>query len=239
MSFFDFFRKIANFLFSSNKENNTNTYQGIVTYTEKITEEIAGVKKGTPMNFEEAGKGVNPNYSHFGNINSRTNCQCCVAVFEARLRGYNVETCTPKDIDSIEMKSKLEQQPNIAFIEEKTGKSPDFTIIKPKNTQEFENILNSTVKKSERYMFAFEFINNTLYNSTGKKGHVVEVLKDENNILKIYDPQINKLYDISFLSNIKIIFEKFEEKIYPKILRVDNKNLNKKVLDKIAQSAKL
>ncbi len=57
----------------------------------KSDKTIAGVKKGKPMSYKQANEGrVNPNYNKSDEY--KLNCQCCVAVFEARLRGYDIET---------------------------------------------------------------------------------------------------------------------------------------------------
>lgn len=52
--------------------------------------DIAGVKRGPEMIFENADSyNVNPNYGKARGYS--INCQSCVVVFEARLKGYDVQ----------------------------------------------------------------------------------------------------------------------------------------------------
>lgn len=54
---------------------------------------IAGVERGDPMTRSQANNNrVNPNY--FKAPGYQTNCQSCVVAYEARLRGYDVQTKT-------------------------------------------------------------------------------------------------------------------------------------------------
>ena len=151
-----------------------------------VLDEISGVKKGEPMTIEDAINGVNPNYDIFGNPTYKTNCQAGVAIFEARLRGFDVETDISLGGD---LKDKLEERPNIAYIDPATGKTPEFTTIKAKNEFDCINYLDQKVQEGERYVFAFIWKNSSNKN---KIGHVVTVTKDSNNNLVFYDPQIKE-----------------------------------------------
>ncbi len=198
-----------------------------------VDDEISGVKKGEPMTVEKAIEGVNPNYDIFGNPTYKTNCQAGVAIFEARLRGYDIEVNVPYGGD---LKDKLEKRPNMAFIDPATGKTPEFTKIKAKNEFDCINYLENTVQKGERYLFAF----------TWKKrgydkyftGHIITVTKDSNNNLIFYDPQNKHIYEnAELLGKIKYQFEWWEEPELPKILRVDDKEFNKEIFNQISKPA--
>ncbi len=150
-----------------------------------VTDEIAGVKRGKPMALEDAIKDVNPNFTRNGNQTYTTNCQGSVIVADARVRGFNLNV----DIEyESEFKNQLSKRPNIAYIDPKTGKAPEFTNIKVSNEVECETFLNNTIKQNERYFFGFtwKYLNNEYI------GHIVLVVKDENNKIKFYDPQIIK-----------------------------------------------
>ena len=191
--------------------------------------EISGVKKGEPMTIEDAINGVNPNYDIFGNPTYKTNCQAGVAIFEARLRGYDVEVDVPYGGD---LKDKLAQRPNIAFIDPATGKTPEFTKIKAKNEFDCINYLENTVQKGERYIFEFQW-------KQQKRGHIITVTKDSNNNLIFYDPQNKHIYEnAEILEKIKYQFEWSEEPNPPKILRVDDKEFNKEIFNQISKPRK-
>ena len=188
------------------------------------------------MTIEDAIVGVNPNYNIFGNTTYKTNCQAGVAIFEARLRGFDVEVDVPYGGD---LKDKLAQRPNIAYIDPATGKTPEFTTIKAKNEFDCINYLDPKVQEGERYVFAFIWKNSSNKN---KIGHVVTVTKDSNNNLVFYDPQIKESginIDSKFLSSIKYQYEWWEEPKPPKILRVDDKEFNKKILNQISKPRKI
>lgn len=224
----------AELLFYNTKEKTKEEKQHQYTSQD---EEIAGVKRGEPMTLEEAGgKHVNPDYSSFGNMATRTNCQSSVAVFEARLRGYDIETAIPQTMEALELKDELVEQPNLAYIDPITGKIPEFTRFKATTQEECEQWLNNNIKQGERYIFGFKEKKQTSYYENF--GHILEVMKDENNQLKFYDPQVDKNYDKEFLIQIKFKFEWNEPPFSLRILRVDDKELNYKVLNMIAKPAR-
>ncbi len=216
-------------LHSEKKDNKNNRIFANNAYS-LDTAEIAGVKKGNSMTIEDAVKGTNPNYNAFGNITYKENCQACVAVAEARIRGYDLEVNISLDSD---IKRELAKRPNIAFIDPKTGKTPEFTKSKAKNEFDCINWLDNTVGQGERYIFAFQW--------KGKgydgrfKAHVLTVTKDKNNQLKFYDPQIAKTRNPEFLGRIQYKFDWKEEPFPPKLLRVDDKKLNLKVMNQISK----
>jgi hypothetical protein len=200
-----------------------------------VTDEIAGVKKGEPKSLEEAMQGVNPDYSYNGNITHKTNCQADVIIADARVMGFDVETSI--DYES-EIKDKLSERPNIAYIDPKTGKIPEFTKIKANNEMECEQWLNNNIKQGERHIFAFKWKQKTF--NGDDIGHVLIVTKDINDELKVYDPQNNIKYKDAniLLQKIKYNYSLGEEKNPPMILRVDDKEFNYNILNQISKPAR-
>ena len=147
---------------SHSNSSSINEKIGNLNNTE-IDESIAGVKKGQPMNIEKAGGGnVNPKFNPMIKNSYSKNCQSSVAVFEARLRGYDIEIDTPKDIEGIEKLEKFKENPNWAYIDPKTGKYPEFTTLDVNNSQECKKILEDNIQIGERYVFSFKFKSNNL-----------------------------------------------------------------------------
>lgn len=190
---------------------------------------IAGVKKGKPMSFKKANGGnVNPNYGKKPGYD--TNCQTCVAVFEARLRGYDIEAA-PLDLNN-ETMVKLGWHPNLAYIDPKTGESPDFTFSHAKNANDCKEWLKKNIKRNERYIFVFQ----PHYGS----GHVVQVSKKLNGSIRFYDPQNWESYDENYLKSVRyrLNFKNISIGESPKILRIDDKELNIEMLNEIIEPTK-
>ncbi len=221
----------ANLLYPNTQTKHDDVPTGGAAKVDYNNQTIAGVERGEPMSFEDAGKGVNPNYNHQIRNDYTTNCQSSVAVFEARLRGYDIETKISESFEESEIKEKLKENPNIAYIDPKTGKIPYFTTLKVKNDEECEQWLNNNIKQGERYAFSFK----SIYNNDAGSGHILEVMKDDKDNLKFYDPQINKTYEREVVKIIKFKFGLNEINYFPHILRVDNKELNIKVLNQISK----
>ncbi|MDY6326343.1 MAG: hypothetical protein SPL47_03385 [Bacteroidales bacterium] len=131
-----------------------------ITLTKEQEKDIAVLAKSfkikvTPMNFTEADSGsVNNNYSHNPESQFFQNCQTCVAIFEARLRGLNITAKGYSLNNDIQM--KLADNPSIAFRNNK-GKTPQFTIISDKNDKlTIEKLLEQTKNKG-RYHIGINF----------------------------------------------------------------------------------
>ncbi len=222
----------ANLLYPNTQTKQDNVLTGGAAQINN-NQTIAGVERGEPMSIEEAGNGVNPSYNHQIKNDYTTNCQSSVAIFEARLRGYDIETKLPKGFDEIETLEDLKENPNNAYIDPKTGKKPYFTTLKVKNAEECEQWLNNNIKQGERYAFAFQPTTNNK-----NSGHILEVMKDNNGNLKFYDPQINRSVNKEYIKQIKFKFALNEVDYLPHILRVDDKELNIKILNQISKPAR-
>lgn len=216
---------------------------------------IAGVPRGEPMTEADANEGrPNPN---FGKGNGyKVNCQSCVVTYEARLRGYNVETLpNPKTADS--MLTKLSRNTRLAWVDPKTGKIPDF-IPHPSRggPKTYLKWLEETLEPGNRYTMQ-------VFWKRGNSGHIVHVRKNARKEVEIYDPQTGVIYRNDemietktgkhfsasrywfgssgnplerFLSDVQ--FTRYGHWRGPEILRVDDKLFNSEVVDKIMQKYK-
>lgn len=194
---------------------------------------IGGAERGEPMTRAKAnGNHVNPNY--FLEPGYRTNCQSCVVAFEARLRGYDVQT---KPMKRGSMLDQLAHNTRLAWKDPHTGKNPDFikdsTVTTPKKCRDW---LEKTIQPGQRY---------TLQNSwkgRSRSGHIISADKDESGALRLYDPQSGKTYkgsDIDgYLGRCKYTMTVMGTKINvsPKLTRVDNMSIVPSVADYIMEA---
>ena len=221
----------------ANVEDYVSEYEtgGATKISEQNVDEptIAGEKKGHPMSFFDAGKGkVNPKYDRGGGYHR--NCQVCVAVFIARMRGYNVEALPFNEKNKYMM--KLRRNPRLAFIDRETGEPPK-EIVYPSNDIDYPNMLNwinAVLKKGEIYglICKVESENNQAHD------HVLIVYKTLQGELRFYDPQNNIDYYKFGFSRIRFYIKRpFHkvEKANPKIFRIDNADLNINYLDAISR----
>lgn len=218
-------------------------------------DDIAGVPRGDPMTEANANEGrPNPNFEK-GN-GYRVNCQSCVVTYEARLRGYDVETlANPKTADS--MLTKLSRNTRLAWVDPTTGKIPEF-IPHPSRggPKTYLKWLGKTLKAGNRYTMQ-------VFWKRGNSGHIVHVRKNAGDEVEIYDPQTGTIYRNDEMIKTRT-GEHFDSKHYlfngcrnplegffadvqytrygrwrgPEILRVDDKLFNPDVVDKIMQKYK-
>lgn len=212
---------------------------------------IAGVKADNPMSFEEANSGnVNPNYNK--NEGYRINCQTCVPVFEARLRGYNVQAL-PNIKGS--MSEKLSHQTNLIWIDPKTGEHPRYIFDHyAKTAKKYVEFIDSVVKQGERYSIEFFYKNR---GSLG--GHIMNLDRTKEGLLRLKENQVISgrtewLGDeiIEYFKQANVIFHdpKADKAInialkimpdydigkqtpVPKLLRIDNMEFDLSVADQI------
>ena len=180
------------------------------------------------MTFEEAGgKNVNPNYNS-EDSGYKLNCTACVAVFEARLRGYNLEA-KPYNENLKQHAKMLMAFPYYAFKSRNNSQIKGLIKFKAKNKDECIKILNNNLKEGERYIFSYFPENNHGF------AHVIETAKI-NNKLSFFDPQCGELY--SDIPN-NIMYKKEDDSDFNQeyIFRVDNLDVNPEVLNQVAQPA--
>jgi SPP1 gp7 family putative phage head morphogenesis protein len=197
--------------------------------------EIAGVKRGKMMTRDEANGGKpNPNFkqSHGYQIN----CQSCVVTYEARLRGYNVQTL-PNTKGS--MLDKLSRQTNMAWIDPATGKHPAYIFDEAANTvKKFYGFIEKTVEAQKRYTLQFS------WKGRSRSGHIISMDRDEQGALRLYDPQTGQTYTgkqiNAYLGRLKFTMSIGGVKVStpPKILRIDDKQFNLDVVNYIMEGVK-
>ncbi|WP_080737874.1 phage minor head protein [Gallibacterium anatis] len=217
---------------------------------------MAGVRIGRPMSFEEANSGnVNPNYNK--NEGYRINCQTCVPVFEARLRGYNVQAL-PNIKGS--MSEKLSHQTNLIWIDPKTGEHPHYIFDHyAKTAKKYVEFIDSVVKQGERYSIEF------FYKNRGNLGgHIMNLDRTKEGLLRLkenqaisgrtewlgdeiieyfkqanvifHDPKADKAINIA----LKIMpdYDIGKQTPVPKLLRIDNMEFDFSVADQIMEAKK-
>ena len=197
---------------------------GIIEENKELyPDELAGVKRGSPMTFEEADSGnVNPNYGQKG---YDTNCQTCTIVNEARRRGFDVEAL-PNMPNS--MAEKISHQYTMAWIDPETGKKPEFIVDKSKDTpKKYLEFMHSTIQPNERYIIGFT------WKGKGNSGHIVNLDINENGELRIKDNQrgakersewIGDKAVLNYLKRMKWseTLSGYKMPKVPKMLRIDN-----------------
>ena len=195
------------------------------------TVQIVGVSKGEPMNFDDAdGMKANPGYeSDFARV---MNCQTCVVANEARRRGYEVQA-QPYSKQN-EAMFALAERPTRAYINPETGEEPEMIRVEESPTKaRFNKLCEKTVKDGERYHLRIE--------TKAGGGHVVCMDRDENGVLRVYDPQDGSIYKASeYLKRAKYSSKSYgitvPEDNY--IFRVDNAEFNIELINRALEPAK-
>ena len=150
---------------------------------------LAGVKLGKPMQFDKAdGGNVNPKFRT--NSDYQINCQSCVVVYEARLRGYDVEALPNRGNTQV---STLRRDSTAAFLDpKKKNVYAHQNYIDPINNdtirtaKQAQKYLEDTVKPGERYHWHFEWRGR-------RSAHIVSLDRNDKGELRVYDPQNGKI----------------------------------------------
>lgn len=200
---------------------------------------IAGVNIGKPMTFEEADSyHTNPNY---GGRGYATNCQTCVAAFEARLRGYKVIAKANYNNAYIKL---LSSNTNEIWIDPKTGFHPKYIYDNSANTPEkCYNYINGIVREGERYTLQFS------WKGRMSAGHIVNLDRNENGEIRLHDNQrgkgevaehVGEEAVTKYLSKIKYhkIGLKGRIPCVPKLLRIDNVDFDYNYASQIMEAEK-
>lgn len=185
--------------------------------------ELAGAKRGNPMSREDAdGGNPNPNFDKGGGY--RTNCQSCVVAYEARLRGYDVQTLPNVKGSKLE---QLSRATNMAWIDPATGQFPAYLFDDAATTvKRFSEFLEKTVEAQKRYTLQFT------WKGRRRSGHIISMDRNEEGVLRFYDPQTAKEYvgdaAYNYLYQFKYTMSIGGMKIpaRPKVLRIDDKQFN-------------
>lgn len=190
---------------------------------EKVMNEIAGVKKGKPMTFDEADTGkVNPHY--VPHTATADNCQSCIPAFKARLDGFDVQA---KAFDeSNEIMVELSENTSLAWIDKTTGSLPEY--IKPN-----ERYVPSLIDWFLNNLVEGDYYSIEFYRKHVAYGHVMIIFRKNAGIV-LYDPQ----------SDEKLSGKKFELLLYTirtktvKLLNISTCFLNKAVVDFVLEERK-
>lgn len=199
-------------------------------------ESVAGVKREKiAMTIDEANHGKpNPNFKKGGGYT--INCQSCVVSYEARLRGYDVQTLPNTKGSKL---AELSRKTNKAWIDLATGNHPEYIFDKTATTpKKFYEFMEKVIEKDKRYTLEFG------WKGRSRSGHIISLDRDDKGILRLYDPQIGKTYSDKevnkYLTNLK-----YTTKIYgntvptpPKILRVDDKAFDLDMVNHILEGVK-
>lgn len=153
---------------------------------------IAGVQKGEPMSFEQADSGsVNPfigkqdEKTGHEYIGYRTNCQTCVATYVARRKGYNVRALPNLDNSNV---ANLSFNTSLAYLT-KDGQHP---VQKQVKFGGGASSVAMDMPPNSIYSLQFDYIGRS-------SGHIVIMEKDAQGKVTLYDPQINRTYDMGEL----------------------------------------
>ena len=125
---------------------------------------------------------------------------------------------------------KLAAYPNLGYIDKKTGQHPNFVESNTRNIKDCLNYLERNINEGERYIFGFR-------KSDDFKKHVVIAFKSPDKQIYFYDAQSGKYYDKDLLKGIEFANRRFNGYINksPQLLRIDDKELNTKMLDKVSK----
>ena len=194
--------------------------------------EIAGVMRGQPMTRDDANHGKpNPNFKQSHGY--RVNCQSCVVAYEARLRGYDVQTLPNVKGSKL---AELARQTNMAWIDPATGKYPAYIFDDTATTvKKFQTFIENTVEKDKRYTLQFS------WKGRSRSGHIISMDRDDLGALRLYDPQTGHTYTgkhlNTYLGQLKYTMSLGGMKVStpPKILRVDDKEFNLDVVNHIME----
>lgn len=165
------------------------------------------------MTFYEANSGRGNIYYSKGGLYEE-NCQCCIAIHEARLRGINV-TAKPYCLDVNSVQWELGEHFERIWINPKTNKIPEVQRIKGKNDKDILDKMRSQTQAEGRYHIGLNFSNNT--------GHAIVAERLRDGSLFFYDAQSGKFINIEEYINFD----------YIEILKVDKLLFNKEKLLKI------
>lgn len=187
------------------------------------------IERGKEMTFTEADSGsVNPNFEESDGF--QCNCQTCVVVFEARLRGWNIEAKPYTEGSNLE---KLSENTSLAWIDSE-GKHPQYVYnLEANSTDAMYDFISETVKPGQRYTMQ------GIWKGPWGCGHIISVFREETGNLVFYDPQINKIYnERGIKENVLSMMKKGtteEETI--KLLRVDNLSFDKDIVSSIVRKS--
>ena len=184
---------------------------------------LSNVEQGVPMTFEKADSGnVNPRFRTTKGYSE--NCQSAVVTFEARLRGFDVEVLPNVQGSKLET---LSNETQLAW-KTKDGKTPEYIFDTKANTiDKMLDFVDRTIKPNERYTLRGRYKNKDY-------GHIINVFREADGKLVYYDPQSNEILDDFGRNQFYMMMNKGRTpQTAMKLLRVDNLEFNKDIVDYI------
>ena len=212
---------------SENQKQETTEQEQTETTVDKrlYPDEIAGVKRGEPMSFEEAdGGNVNPNYNNATNEKDGqkyfSNCQGCVVAYELRRRGYDVEAAPYLESEKTgELSNTLFE----AWVDSDTNEVCEVgTEINVMGGEDCYETLETNVEKGERYALVDAHFVKT---DEGERvdSHVRIVERDDKGNLIMYDPQDGGIRKGEDMKAYITKWMGLDAELKPQYLRIDNK----------------
>lgn len=179
---------------------------------QEIAKEMGITKEVNPMTFFEADNGrANTNYRKGGIY--QENCQSCVVVHEARLRGLDITSLGYSD-NKNSTQFMLGEHFEKAWINPKTGKVPNITTISG------DNLVIRALKQMQGYGRYNIGIN---YNK--QDGHIITAERTKHGKLLLYDAQSGLFWSEKELENAMSV----------EILKIDKLIINPQVLKNISK----
>ena len=169
----------------------------------------------TPMTFLEADSG-RANDDFLKDDMFRQNCQCCVVVHEARLRGLDI-TALPYSYDTNSIQFKLGDKFQMAWINPKNGKTPEVTIVKGDSDDAIISKLGDATKQIGRYHIGL--------NTKAGSGHVIVAERMQSGKIIYYDAQSGNFININ----------EYEELEKIEVLKVDKLIFDVEILKDISR----
>lgn len=146
---------------------------------------------------------------------------------------------------------ELARQTNKIWIDPSTGKAPEYITDRDNfySARTFLKYLEEVIEQDKRYTLEFDW-------KRGRSGHIVNVDRDKDGKLRITDNQIDEKYSkeieshiltdkadiMSLLKRIKYYirtpYTKDKLSRTPKILRIDNMQINKEFANEIMEGVK-
>lgn len=174
--------------------------------------------KATPMSFLDADSGRGN--IHFGRgALYEENCQCCVAVHEARLRGLNL-TAVAYNADTSSIQWQLGERFEDIWINPKTKKTPAVQTIKGADDNAILQSLEKQMQASGRYHIGVNFKDG--------RGHVITAERLKSGKVIYYDAQSGEFLNIREYAALESV----------ELLKVDKLLFNKSMLRAISELLK-
>lgn len=169
----------------------------------------------TPMTFLEANEGM-ANADRGKNVLFSQNCQCCVAIHEARLRGLDI-TAVEYSYDRNSAQYILGENFQKIWINPNTRTTPQLTVLKGESDRNIIEKLNKSTRAMGRYHVGLNYKNNT--------GHVVTAERIFSGKIIYYDAQTGDFININDLAGLESV----------ELLKVDKMLFNVEMLKKISR----